>query len=151
MVDSGLYIEALELRGLIHAVTGDTRLGLELLHQALALKKWLYPPTHPDLAVALNRISRVLSMNDRAKEALAPRAAAAVIERRSQTHCSGSNCARTLREDGAPLDVCVNCRCTFYCGKACQTADWKAVHKKECKELIEAASAAAAAAVGNSA
>ena len=56
--------------------------------------------------------------------------------RRSQLLCAGPDCERKLREDGAPLDVCVNCRCTFYCGMACQTADWKAGHQKECKASI---------------
>ena len=38
--------------------------------------------------------------------------------------------------------MCVLCRRTCYCGKACQTADWKAGHKAECKSLVAAAAAA---------
>ena len=51
---------------------------------------------------------------------------------------------RRQQEDGAPLDVCVKCRCTFYCGKACQTSDWKAGHKAECKALIAEAATSTA-------
>ena len=50
-----------------------------------------------------------------------------------------------MRDDGAPLDVCIKCRRTFYCGKACQTADWKAGgHKAECKALAAGATPAEA-------
>ena len=65
-----------------------------------------------------------------------------LVMRRSQIDCAGPGCSRKLREDGpAPLDVCVKCRRTFYCGKVCQTADWKRKggHKAECKEFIAAA------------
>ena len=58
--------------------------------------------------------------------------------RRSQIACSAPGCRQQLREDGAPLDVFVKCRCTHYCSKACQTIDWKREggHKAECKALI---------------
>ena len=63
--------------------------------------------------------------------------------RRSQIHCAGPGCERQLREDSAPLDVCVKCWRTFYCGKACQTTGWKREggHKAECKALIAEAAA----------
>ena len=69
--------------------------------------------------------------------------------RRSQSACAGPGCVRRMREDGAPLDVCVNCRRTFYRGKACQTADWKAGHRKECKALVAESAAALAGAAGS--
>ena len=62
-------------------------------------------------------------------------AGATAINRRCQTRCAGPGCERRLREDGAPLEQCAGCLRTYYCGKACQTADWKAGHKKECKAL----------------
>ena len=74
--------------------------------------------------------------------------AISISRRRSQIHCAGPDCERRLRLDGAPLDQCAGCLRTFYCGKACQTADWKREggHKAECKALIAEAAAAAAAA-----
>ena len=51
-----------------------------------------------------------------------------------------------MRAGGAPLDVCVKCRRTFYCCKACQTADLKrggggGVYRAECNALIAEAKA----------
>jgi hypothetical protein len=36
--------------------------------------------------------------------------------------------------DGAKLMKCQRCKVTYYCSKACQTADWKS-HKKMCKQM----------------
>ena len=32
------------------------------------------------------------------------------------------------------IQRCSRCKVAIYCGRECQTKDWKAVHKKECKE-----------------
>ena len=45
----------------------------------------------------------------------ASNAEALAISMRSQSHCAGPGCELHLRPDGAPLDVCVKCRRTFYC------------------------------------
>ena len=81
----------------------------------------------------------------RPAEAAASQQAGEVVARRSQMQCANPGCVRRLREDGAPLDVCVKYRRTFYCGTVCQTADWKREggHKAECKALIAEGKAAA--------
>lgn len=43
-------------------------------------------------------------------------------------------CHKNLKED--LINKCSKCKSAIYCGRECQTNDWKAVHKKECKELI---------------
>ena len=108
------------------------------------------PVDHPDLGKLQLLICGVLHRLERHAEADEAYTSYVFVTRRSQIRCSGPGCKRRLREDGAALDVCVNCRLTFYCGKACQTADWKAGHKKECKALVAEAAAAAAAEGGTS-
>ena len=80
-------------------------------------------------------------------DALAAQQAAARVVRRSQTQCAGAGCERRQREDGAALDQCSGCLRTYYCSTACQTADWKAGHRAECKALAAEGRAAAAAAL----
>ena len=63
-----------------------------------------------------------------AAEAAAAAAAAAIVP-----VCGGPGCARVVKESGAPLDVCAGCQRAHYCGKACQTAGWKAGHKAVCR------------------
>ena len=96
-------------------------------------------------------IVRALRGLSRDTEAASVQISAELSERRCQTHCSGPGCERRLRPDGAPLNVCIKCRRTFYCGKDCQTADWKREggHRAECKALIAEGKAAAPAAVGS--
>ncbi|KAI9172101.1 Histone-lysine N-methyltransferase SMYD3 [Paramyrothecium foliicola] len=54
----------------------------------------------------------------------------------SLSHLS-SVCTYCLRP-GNPR-ACTRCRAAFYCGAACQAADWKAIHGAECKLLQRAA------------
>ena len=95
---------------------------------------------------ALTKIAEVNRRLGRGSAADAAVSEHTALSRRSQIACAGPGCRRKLREDGAPLDVCVKCRRTLYCGKDCQTADWKREggYKAECKALIAAAAAAAA-------
>ena len=78
-------------------------------------------------------------------KAAADAAAAAVsaVEANPVRYCAGPGCARAVREDGSPLDVCVKCRRAFYCGRDCQLADWKRVggHKVACKAMSAASGA----------
>ena len=77
----------------------------------------------------------ILEFLGRPSEAVESAAESAALMRRCRIACAGPGCGRKLREDAAPLDVRVKCRRTFYCGKACQTADWKrdGGHKAECR------------------
>ena len=138
------YALVLVNTGRVYAAQCKYKMALELFERSLAIRKKVLPPDHPSLGTLMLYISganKALGRSSAAKEAAIT---ATSVARRSQIACAGLECERRLREDGAPLDVCVNCRRTFYCGKACQTADWKAGHKKECKALIAGAAAAAA-------
>ena len=106
--------------------------------RALAIYREFFPPDHPHIAISLGNTAFLHAHRGRPEYAETALLAANAVARRSQTNCSGPSCIRKLREDGAPLDVCVKCRRTFYCGKACQTADWKREggHRAECKALI---------------
>ena len=139
---SGDFSTVLMLRGAGAIARGEHVPALVHLNLALDLQRQLFPPSHPSIAITLRNISAVQGFLGRDEEATRTRSAALAINRRYQVACAGPGCERKLREDGAPLDVCVRCRCTFYCGKACQTADWKAGHRAECKALIAAAAAA---------
>ena len=136
--------------GLTHSVPYANLLGCKsnaLYHQrkypeALACQQLNYnlqllylAPDHPKLAETLTGISACYSALGNYAAAADARSASTSVARRSQTHCSGPRCPRLVREDGAPLDQCAGCLRTYYCGVACQTADWKAGHKKECKAL----------------
>ena len=114
--------------------------GLVQLKRCEVILRRELPPSHPKIAAILLRIADAYHNSGRFDECAKADAAALAVERRSQVQCAGPSCTRKLREDGAPLDVCVKCRATFYCGKACQTADWKAGHRAECKALMAEAS-----------
>ena len=140
---------------LLTAYIGNTRdrqgyvdMNLHLLQRSLENLRTLLPRDHPEIALRLRELSSLHGRMGHAGDAEAAASAAREIERRSQVACAGPDCKRQLREDGAPLDMCVKCRRTFYCGKACQTADWKAAvggHKAECKALVAEGKAAAGA------
>ena len=115
---------------------GSFEQAMDDAQHGLSLRKELLPPDHPDIADAFEDLSRVLLKLGRVEEAREAGMLCRELIRRSQ--CAGPGCELRLRPDGAPLDVCVKCRRTFYCGKTCQTADWKREegHKAECKRLI---------------
>ena len=133
---SMFYCNSIVCMGRVVGQQGHDEQARELLTRALSILMQLVPADHPtiamvhgDLAVANRRLGC---------ESAAAAATSSHVKalRRSQTACTGPGCTRKLRPDGAALDVCNNCRRTFYCGLACQKADWKAGHKVECKELI---------------
>ena len=142
------YALLLEIQGCAWGMRGQPARALPFLQRAVDIARKVHPPDHPSLAAMLASFGTANEDMGRRGAAAAARAQALAIGRRSQTDCAGPGCVRKLREDGEPLDVCIKCRRTFYCGKACQTADWKREggHKAECKALIAEAAAAAAAA-----
>ena len=123
---------------------GHPELALPLVEQSLAIQQSRLPPDHADIATALLMVGKVYKVLNRREEATIALKNGASVQRRSQFRCAGPGCTLFVRLDGAPLDVCVNCRRTFYCGKACQTADWKREggHRAECKKLIAEGKAA---------
>ena len=48
-----------------------------------------------------------------------------------------ANCLARSGQNSATLLTCTRCKASTYCGKACQTAHWKAGHKKFCVPLEE--------------
>ena len=105
--------------------TGDHEEALRYCKRALACGRGILPTSHPNWAAALETIADAHTALGHTAAAAAAHDASSSIPRRFQSFCSGPGCERQLREDGTPLYVCVICRVTFYCGKACQTADWK--------------------------
>ena len=134
--------------GELHNLEGMNQQALDHFERCLAIRRKLLPPDHSAIGEALMKACKMKYALGRDEEAYTDMDATIAIMRRSQVFCSGPRCLRKVREDGAPLDVCVKCRRTFYCSKACQTADWKREggHKAECKALIAEATAEAAAA-----
>ena len=137
------FADAVRSRGSIFDAQGDLEQALGCFQRCLLLRRKLLPPDHRNINVALLLVSDMLTGLGRDAEAQEAMGESTALRRRSQADCAGPGCERRLRPDGAPLDVCNNCRRTCYCSKACQTADWKAGHKAECKALIAAAAAAA--------
>ena len=43
-----------------------------------------------------------------------------------------ANCLAPEGRHGVTLKACIRCKATHYCGRACQTAHWKAGHKQFC-------------------
>ena len=136
------------LLGRVHESTGRLDSALSHYNTALVLYRE-HAPGSDVVASTLTSMGRVFCALGRGADSEAALLEARRLSRRLQTRCAGPGCERRVREDGAPLHVCVKCRRTFYCGKGCQTADWKAEHKPECKSLIaEAAVAARKATIG---
>ena len=75
--------------------SGETELALVHFERSLFGKRKLLPRDH-------SGIGEILAL--KAAEGLAPSVA---VLCRSQSKCAGPDCERRLREDGAPLDVCV--------------------------------------------
>ncbi|CAL1711740.1 unnamed protein product [Somion occarium] len=47
--------------------------------------------------------------------------------------CHFPNCLCSNKRPMHPMRVCKGCWRVFYCGKPCQTADWKAGHREACR------------------
>ena len=127
---------------------GETGCVLAGLAAAQQQYQQILPPDHPQHGLVLQNVAQAHRRLGQTAEADEAAAGAAAVARRSQSACSGPMCVRKLREDGEPQDVCIKCRRTFYCGKDCQTADWKREgdQKAECKALIAEGNASKASA-----
>ena len=130
--------------GVLAEDEGRLEEALEESEACIALQRQLYSMEHSRVVGTLRNLAQVLNKLGRTDEALLALRSRFFEIRRSQTHCAGLKCERKQREDGAPLDQCAGCLCTYYCSVACPTADWKAGHKAECKGLVAAEWRAAA-------
>ena len=145
--DSVLFGTILARLSYVALARADAATAVSQSRAALALfKRQLLPGSdHPDKLLAsfvLGKASGILGLT---KESKAASNEADASLRRVQNRCAAPGCAARLRPDGAPLDQCAGCLRTYYCSVACQTADWKAGHKKECKVLAAESAVAAAA------
>ena len=93
------------------------------------------PPDHPQITRCMHFIADVNAALGHADAASAAAAAAVTSARRSQVQCAAAGCPRKVKADGSPLDQCGGCKRCYYCSKTCQTADWRAGRKAECKAL----------------
>ena len=118
------------------AYAEKNRLSDALAHftRAEAIYRGTLPLDHPSITDCMRNISVVNARLGNVDAAAAAAAAAASAARRSQVQCAAADCPRKVKADGSPLDQCGGCKRCYYCSKACQTADWKAGHKMECKE-----------------
>jgi hypothetical protein len=49
--------------------------------------------------------------------------------------CNTVGCGESLVSN--PRLKCSRCGCAYYCGKACQLADWSARHRVRCSEIVD--------------
>ena len=134
-LQAGFFTFFLRGVGYVNEAQGNLRKAADFYERCLAIRRKILPPDHPDIASVMADLGRVnTALGDHAA-ADAVLSESISITRRSQVACAGPACVRKMREDGAPLDQCAGCLRTFYCSVGCQTTDWKAGHRKECKAL----------------
>ena len=141
------FVAACEAMGSILIEKGKHREALRCFEGLLVTQRKLLPPDHPHIATSLSNIAALNIKLGRTGEALDAFFESSSVTRRSQTQCAGPDCARKIKADGEPLDQCGGCHRTHYCSRVCQSADWKAGHKAECK-VLQAETAASAAGGG---
>ena len=129
------YAELLINTGVLILELGGHSSALTYFERAAIIMKKTLPPTHPHLAAVYQNITVCHTTLGNTSAAAKARSTSTAVERRSQVACAGPGCKRKLKEDGTALTMCAACLCTHYCSVACQTADWKAGHKAECKAL----------------
>ena len=103
--------------------------------RAEAVYRGNVPPDHPDITGCTRGIASVNAALGNTDASTAALDAAESSARRSQVQCAAAGCPRKLKADGSSLDQCGGCKRCYYCSVKCQTEDWKAGHKAECKAL----------------
>ena len=124
---NNLGVASLKTRRFSEALAHFTR--------AETVYRGVLPPDHPDIAGCMLNITTANYKLGNFDAAAVAAAAVDATARRSQVQCAATGCPRKLKADGTSLDQCGGCERCYYCSKACQTADWKAGHKAECKAL----------------
>ena len=121
--------------GVVYERTSNLSDALAHYTRAAAIFRGALPPDHSTITQCMGAIATVSAALGNVDDAAAAATAAASTARRSQVQCAEAGCPRKIKADGTPLDQCSGCKRCYYCSKVCQTADWKAGHKTECKEL----------------
>ena len=109
--------------------------ALGLIERALAIYRRTYSEDNMIISRCLRLLAEVNSALGNVDAAERAVFESAIAARRSQVQCAAAGCPRKMKADGSPLEMCAGCRRTHYCSVDCQRADWKAVHKAECKHL----------------
>ena len=106
---------------------GKLKDALTCYERALTMYRELSPgDSHPALPdVLYNVVALQRALEEQVPSAITP-ADSVAADRRSHASCAAVGCPRNVKADRGPLERCAGCLCTFYCSKACQTADWKA-------------------------
>jgi len=126
--------------GKVYSAKQQWKLALKYFERSLPMMR---STGHLDLDDLLSAMSKAHAALGYEKEAAEAGAGSLALKRRSQVSCAAAGCNNGAQPDGTPLFMCSGCRCTHYCTRECQKADWKATHKAECKELQAKAAAAA--------
>ena len=129
------FAQLLNNSGVAYMLTNNIPEALASYTRSLAILRHIGPPDHPGIVDCMRNIAVLNALRGNSDAAAVATAAAALTARRSQVQCAAAGCPRKLKADGTPLDYCGGCKRCFYCSKACQSADWKAGHKAECKTL----------------
>ena len=98
-----------------------------LLRRAMEVRE-AHPRESFDAAVSRDELACTLQAAGRTAEAREVRMRAGL----TGLICSHAPCSKTPRQAGAPLRCCTRCRAIWYCGPACQRADWRN-HKRVCR------------------
>ena len=92
-----------------------------------------------DLSISMSLFEKAADRgNDRAKLALERLRLSSASQPSSSLEPSrspGDVCAQCAAKSSIekPLKACARCGSVFYCGRSCQSAHWKAGHKRSCK------------------
>ena len=121
--------------GVAYSNTNNFSEALLYFTRAEAFFRGVLPPDHPTFTNCMRGIAEANTRLGNVDAAAAAAATADITARRSQVQCTAAGCPRKLKADGTSLDQCGGYKRCCYCSKACQTADWKAGHKAECKAL----------------
>ena len=127
---AGVVVQFDEARGR-YAVTVEPQDSKPILIKPTNLRPW--PPTESaDVSAAVDSASLPpYTLNVSGEGSIAPRKDTKKKDPAPETQV----CAHCLAPDGqhgVALKACIRCKATFYCGRACQTAHWRAGHKQFC-------------------
>ena len=127
---AGVVVEFDDARGR-YAVTVELLDSKPIFIKPTNLRPW--PPTESaGVSAAVEPTSLPpLTLNVSGEGGLAPHKDTKKKDPAPET----KECAHCLAPDGqhgVALKACIRCRAAFYCGRACQTAHWRAGHKQFC-------------------
>ena len=127
---AGVVAQFDEARGR-YAVTVELLDSKSILIKATNLRPW--PPTESaDVSVAVETTFLApLTLIVSGEGSLVPRKDTKKKDPAPETkECA--HCPAPDGQHGVAVKACIRCKAAFYCGRACQTAHWRAGHKQIC-------------------